>query len=908
MAWSWRTRDDAPATASTSQSVDVGGSYLGTLETRGDIDWVKVDLVAGQSYTISVAGIGSSAVSDTVLRVFDPSSLSRSGTVVASNDDVNAGAGDYSSSVTFTATSSGTYYIDVSAYSSRDTGNYQILVMEDQPPAPMEGWTTQQIADYLTTGYWQNNGGPRQFDVVAGGDITVNLIALDSQYADFARQALQTWSDLTGLQFVEVSSNADITFTSVANDGAWSSSATSGGIILSSTVNVQPNWANDDYTLQTFIHEVGHALGLGHAGPYNGSATYGVDNAYLNDSWQATIMSYFTQTENTEIDASFAYLLTPMDADLVAIRDLYGTTSLTRTGDTVYGYNSTEGGIFTQYYLDGLTFSAYALTIVDDGGTDTIDLSGSSKALRLDLNPGVASDTGGLTGNLIIGTGTIIENAIGGVGNDVLNGNAADNNLIGGAGRDTLSGGEGNDTLAGGLGSDTIDGGEGTDTAVFTGSRGDWTAVAISSGVQLSYASETDTIINVEFFDFSGEIFTLGQVLGLAPPPVDETAPVLVDASPSDNASAVSVGASIVLTFDETLAAGSGMISIFDDGGLWQSFTVDQVSIVGNTITIDPTSDFAGGTSYYVTMDAGFVEDAAANGVDGFSDPSYLNFETEIPDVTAPLLLSTSPSNNALSVAVGANLVLIYNEDLFAGDGNLTIHNASDQSVWGSYAVDSDEVTITGTSITIDPTPDLEAGSGYYVTMDAGFVVDVAGNFVSALTGADAFVFVTEDAPPYNDIIGTNARNRLYGTPTDDHIQGLDNNDRLYGNNGNDWLEGGDGRDQLYGQGGADLLSGGAANDTFIFQSVSDSIVGYADTILDFEYGDRIDLRSIDADETRNRDQSFRFIGGAEFSGQAGQLRYDGNSILGDVDGDGIADFQIDILGEFAFTSSSFIL
>jgi Ca2+-binding RTX toxin-like protein len=426
--------------------------------------------------------------------------------------------------------------------------------------------------------------------------------------------------------------------------------------------------------------------------------------------------------------------------------------------------------------------------------------------------------------------------------------------------------------------------------------------------VRLSNESEVDTIINVEYFDFSGEIFTLNQLLDLEPPPLDETAPLLVATSPGDDASAVDVRASIVLTFDETLIAGSGVISIFDDAGLWHEFTVDQVSIVDNTITIDPTIDFIGGTSYYVTMDAGFVADAAANGVNGFSDPSYLNFETQTPDVTAPVLLLTSPANNALSVPVGANLVLTYNEDLFAGDGILAIHNASDHSVWSSYAATADEVTVTGDSITIDPSEDLAVGASYYVTMDAGFVVDSAGNDASALTRVDTFVFVTEVPPPYNEIIGNNSRNSLYGTSRDDHIQGLGSNDRLYGANGNDWLEGDSGRDKLYGQSGADLLAGGAGFDKFIFQSVADSVFGYADTILDFEYGDLIDLRNIDANETQRRDQAFQFIVDAEFSGQAGQLRYDGNSILGDVDGDSIADLQIFVVGDITLTSNSFIL
>ena len=101
----------------------------------------------------------------------------------------------------------------------------------------------------------------------------------------------------------------------------------------------------DDYTLQTILHEIGHAIGLGHQGPYNGSATYGVDNVFDNDSWQASMMSYFSQTENSSINASYEFLQTPMAVDWMALDDLYGRqgygVSNAFTEDTVWGFNTT---------------------------------------------------------------------------------------------------------------------------------------------------------------------------------------------------------------------------------------------------------------------------------------------------------------------------------------------------------------------------------------------------------------------------------------------------------------------------------------------------------------------------------------------------------------------------------------
>ena len=86
---------------------------------------------------------------------------------------------------------------------------------------------------------------------------------------------------------------------------------------------------------------------------------------------------------------------------------------------------------------------------------------------------------------------------------------------------------------------------------------------------------------------------------------------------------------------------------------------------------------------------------------------------------------------------------------------------------------------------------------------------------------------------------------------------------------------------------------------------MDDSPVGAADSITDFDAGDagtrvdRIDLSAIDA-RTGPSNQAFTFIGTAAFSNVKGQLRVEqaGTTvkITGDVNGDAIADFEIDLL------------
>src|SRR5205823_9581974 len=173
------------------------------------------------------------------------------------------------------------------------------------------------------------------------------------------------------------------------------------------------------YSYQTYLHEIGHALGLGHQGPYNGSATYGVNNIYANDTWQYAVMSYFA--ESNYGGASYQFVSTPQMSDIYAVTSIYGASTTTRTGDTVYGFNSNAGATynFANYA------SAPALTIYDSGGNNTLDCSGYSQNQLIDLVGGSFSNIGGLVQNICIYSTTVIQNAIGGSGNDTIYGNSA---------------------------------------------------------------------------------------------------------------------------------------------------------------------------------------------------------------------------------------------------------------------------------------------------------------------------------------------------------------------------------------------------------------------------------------------------------------------------------------------------
>ncbi|WP_172327639.1 M10 family metallopeptidase C-terminal domain-containing protein [Mangrovicoccus sp. HB161399] len=334
--------------------------------------------------------------------------------------------------------------------------------------ASLPSYTPEQIADYLESGYWQYNGtSDHHFDVAAGGTLMVKISGLSSKYKTFARDALKAWSEVSGIKFVETttSSAAQIIMDDAVAGSAYASGSWDGnGIVSQMSINIGADWddiCGDAYTYQTFLHEIGHSLGLGHAGRYNGSAQLS-DRVFANDSWQATVMSYFDQNQNPDVDADVSYTSTLMAADIIAIRNIYGANVTVNSGNSVYGANTNVTGTLSQ--LSAKLASGWAATIYDTDGEDTLDFSDLAAGSRINILRGGVSDIGGRTGNLIIDTFSDIENVTTGSGSDTVTGNALDNTIRAGAGNDLIDGGAGNDTLIGGAGDDTIDGGAGDDS------------------------------------------------------------------------------------------------------------------------------------------------------------------------------------------------------------------------------------------------------------------------------------------------------------------------------------------------------------------------------------------------------------------------------------------------------------
>jgi serralysin len=180
-----------------------------------------------------------------------------------------------------------------------------------------------------------------------------------------------------------------------------------------------------------------------------------------------------------------------------------------------------------------------------------------------------------------------------------------------------------------------------------------------------------------------------------------------------------------------------------------------------------------------------------------------------------------------------------------------------------------------------------------------GTIADVSGNN-TVYDGIEKFTITSGTA---NDVITTGG-----------------GADIVKGMGGRDTLVGGAGFDKLVGGAGGDILTGGADHDVFDFNKVKESVKALAgrDVITDFTHGvDDLDFRTIDADKTISGNQHFSYIGNNAFSHEAGELHFvkhnrpgtvnDKTFVEGDVNGDGKADFRVELTGNIHLTHGDFV-
>ncbi len=772
------------ANTATSGRISVGQTATSQLETAFDEDWFRIRLEAGQSYEFTLEGTGgSSALSDPYLRLY------RNGVEVAQNDD---SGNSFDSRITFTATETGSYFLEAAAYSN-ETGEYRLGANEiaDLPP-PLQGGPVLSSIDW---------GG-----VLEDSSVNVYFATAGRSFAGFTSAGWSSYEiQQTMAVLDEISSMVDLTFNRVTSTSnadfnlVTQNNAAFSGLMIppgepDAGVGVfarnAPGWDGSPGGgleqggggYQLLLHELGHGLGLAHPHDNGGtsdimlgvSSDRGDYGAFDLNQAVFTNMSYNdgmpAEGAGPHSSNTYGYTGTLSPLDIAALQERYGAVSANE-GDTIYELDGTNGA--------GTFFAA----IWDTGGTDWIEHNGTRDS-TIDLRAatlryeegggGFVSRADNVRGGFTIAHGVVIENARGSSGDDLINGNSrvnelhgeggedelygfrGDDALFGGGGTDALYGGADDDILDGGAAGDTLDGGGGFDTASYASATR-----SVTVDLQIEANSRNDA---------SGDEFTnIEAVAGSEHADIlrgDEDANILFGSEGDDRLAGRSG--------DDVLEGGAGADRLMGGG------------------------DFD--TASYASSDSRIVADMAviSNNTGDAAGDTYSDIQA----------LLGSDHNDTLRGDTEANLLTGgIGDDILSGRGG-------------------DDVFIGGVGA-----DRLNGGSGLdtaeYSSAAAAVRVDLLRNETN--TGEAA-------GDRYDSIEG------LVGSVHDDQLRGTNEANTIVGGGGNDVLVGRAGADTLFGGGGDDIMNGGRGVDTFVFAELD----GTSDRINSFEAAK--DIVAFDAD------------------------------------------------------------
>ncbi len=442
--------------------------------------------------------------------------------------------------------------------------------------------------------------------------------------------------------------------------------------------------------------------------------------------------------------------------------------------------------------------------------------------------------------------------------------------------------------------------------------------IRLSSG----YRNETGTVTH-SGMTVTGDATSTGIILklgtGIATFTLTGKAPITVLDGPGGNGIVGNAGSNHI-----TVSSGVDAV----DGGLGNDRLIVDYRLATGAVTGDSTSNFteAGGGGRSVTITDGTVEHfdiLTGSGADTIT--------------TGPGndLVKAGDGANTITVGAGANTVVGGNnaDTITALDGGNYINAKNGANVVTSGGGNDTILSGTGTdSIVAGGGNDLITVRGGADSVTAGadadrLVVDysnattnVSGGVTGGNLGTGYTGHIADLAGSTVDLVGVEKFTISTGRGHDNITTG-DGGDVLNGGRGSDSLNASGGTDKLTGGRGYDLLTGGTGRDTFDFNSVTEigSAAGSRDIIQDFVGGfDRIDLRTIDA-STALGNQNFHFVTAehSNFSGAKGELIWDMRNhtgtvndrtyIMGDTNGDRIADFRIELIGLHTMHQSDFL-
>jgi len=479
-------------------SIAIQGA-VSTPTPNADIDFYSISLQKGEKLVLDVDATGGDL--DAFIRVYNSS-----GQEIATVDDARVDPGSTAdrpgetldSFFTFRAPSDGLFYFSIESWgdgsdegpgTGETTGSYRLNVsigpvgtaaqfLDEDIDALIEsdGWADPNPNLPGTNLTYAFPNSPS--DYPAGTTETQNNFETFNPIQRSATtqilQQIATVADLSFTQLLDnqesgatlryaMSDEPDVAYAYLPGSGlggtAWFRNSPIDGRGTPSFDSPVPG----GYAWMSIIHETGHALGLKHG--HEAPAV-----SFDRDSVEYTVMtyrSYVGQDVNGYSNETWGFPTTLMALDIAALQRLYGPNFNFNSGDSVYTWSTTTGQSFVNG-VGGLTpgNNRVFMTVWDGEGTDTYDLSNYSNSVTIDLRPGEWTTTSPVQianlgfnndarGNVLNAflynddPRSLIENAVGGAGNDILIANAAANDLVGGGGTDRfrwMSVSDGSDT------------------------------------------------------------------------------------------------------------------------------------------------------------------------------------------------------------------------------------------------------------------------------------------------------------------------------------------------------------------------------------------------------------------------------------------------------------------------------
>ncbi|WP_242027345.1 Ig-like domain-containing protein [Sphaerospermopsis sp. FACHB-1094] len=235
---------------------------------------------------------------------------------------------------------------------------------------------------------------------------------------------------------------------------------------------------------------------------------------------------------------------------------------------------------------------------------------------------------------------------------------------------------------------------------------------------------------------------------------LDTNKPYAVSLTPKNGGKNVALNTNLVMEFNEAIKKGTGNIKIIklSNNQTVEVISVNNVTISGNQVIINPTNDFEPETNYYLTVDSTAILDLAGNNYVGFNNSIPWNFTTDerpVAEILTPRYIT--------DVAVDTNLIMNFNENVKKGTGYIRIFRKSDNTEVEAILVTSNSVTISGTQITIDPVKNLEPGVTYYVKIASTAILDLAGINYGGFENPNDWYFTTKTLGTNLNISAINA-------------------------------------------------------------------------------------------------------------------------------------------------------